>query len=419
MAHKALIGGTAYNITGGKSLISGTSYNIAKGKTLVRGSEYDINFGPIKTAMLYSDGNFVFQYGCDVAPGKTLVASYTGFEDTTTPPWNKKQGSFTDVSFDIEVAPVSMSNWFYNARNMTTNIDNFSNLNMDNLTNMAYAYGYCYNLTGSPVCGDNVTNMTHTYMNCRNLTGTPVCGNNVTNMAGTYRSCRNLTGSPACGDNVTNMAWVYYYCNGLTGAFVCGNNVTNMAYAYFACDNLTGTPVCGNNVTNMAYTYCLCNKLTGSPVCGNNVTNMANAYYFCRNLTGVPVCGNNVTDMTYAYGYCRNLTGAPVCGDNVTNMDNAYCYCVNLWGNAYFLSPNVANVANCFYGRNVRKRLNIYVQAGSTTNTVVHYNNTFSLTGANITWTNAGSYQYNTASNIYIYPVANVISIGIQKGDLK
>ena len=30
MAHKSLIGGTTYNISGGKSLISGTSYNIYK-----------------------------------------------------------------------------------------------------------------------------------------------------------------------------------------------------------------------------------------------------------------------------------------------------------------------------------------------------------------------------------------------------
>ena len=396
MAHKALIGGTAYNITGGKSLISGTSYNIAKGKTLIRGSEYDINFGPVKTAMLYSDGNFVFQGGDDVAPGKTLVASYTGFEDTTTPQWDGRQSSFKDVSFDIEVAPVSMSEWFYNARNMTTNIDNFSNLNMDNLTNMVNAYGFCFNLTGSPVCGNNVINMANAYMNCFNLTGSPACGDNVTNMTHAYYKCNNLTGSPACGDNVTDMALAYYYCHNLTGPLACGDNVTNMTYAYGFCYNLTGTPVCGNNVTDMTHAYHYCYNLTGSPACGDNVTNMAYAYYNCRNLTGSPVCGNNVINMAYAYSLCNNL-----------------------WGNAYFLSPNVANVANCFYGRNVRKRLNIYVQAGSTTNIVVHYNKTFSLTGASIKWANAGSYQYNIASNIYIYPVANVISIGIQKGDLK
>ena len=55
---------------------------------------------------------------------------------------------------------------------------------------------------------------------------------------------------------------------------------------------------------------------------------------------------------------------------------------------------------------------------GSTTNTEVHstYTNS-SLVGASITWTNAGSYQYNTVYNIYIYPVANVAAAAIANGD--
>ena len=44
MAHKTLIGGTAYNIVGGRSLINGTGYNIKKGRTLVNGTGYNINF---------------------------------------------------------------------------------------------------------------------------------------------------------------------------------------------------------------------------------------------------------------------------------------------------------------------------------------------------------------------------------------
>lgn len=44
MAHKTLIGGTAYEIGGGRTLVNGTGYSIDKGKTLVGGTEYDINF---------------------------------------------------------------------------------------------------------------------------------------------------------------------------------------------------------------------------------------------------------------------------------------------------------------------------------------------------------------------------------------
>lgn len=44
MAHKTLVGGTAYNISGGKSMVSGTVYNITGGKTLVGGTGYNIGF---------------------------------------------------------------------------------------------------------------------------------------------------------------------------------------------------------------------------------------------------------------------------------------------------------------------------------------------------------------------------------------
>ena len=44
MAHKTLVGGTAYEISGGKTLVGGTAYSIAGGKTLVGGTAYDISF---------------------------------------------------------------------------------------------------------------------------------------------------------------------------------------------------------------------------------------------------------------------------------------------------------------------------------------------------------------------------------------
>lgn len=46
MAHKTLVGGTAYEISGGKTLVSGTAYSIVKGKTLVGGTAYEIGFTP-------------------------------------------------------------------------------------------------------------------------------------------------------------------------------------------------------------------------------------------------------------------------------------------------------------------------------------------------------------------------------------
>ncbi len=45
MAHKTLIGGTAYEISGGKTLVGGTAYSIKNGKTLVGGTAYEVGFG--------------------------------------------------------------------------------------------------------------------------------------------------------------------------------------------------------------------------------------------------------------------------------------------------------------------------------------------------------------------------------------
>lgn len=55
MAHKTLIGGTAYEIKGGKTLVGGTAYEIKGGKTLVGGTAYDISFVKIvNVTLVYS-----------------------------------------------------------------------------------------------------------------------------------------------------------------------------------------------------------------------------------------------------------------------------------------------------------------------------------------------------------------------------
>ena len=47
MAHKTLIDGTAYEISGGKTLIDGTAYGISGGKTLIGGTVYEVGFSKL------------------------------------------------------------------------------------------------------------------------------------------------------------------------------------------------------------------------------------------------------------------------------------------------------------------------------------------------------------------------------------
>ena len=410
MAHKTLIGGTNYNITSGKSLIDGTIYNISKGRTLVRGTGYDIRFTPPIPqcySMLYSDGDMIFQLGNTSNNDKVLINEYTNFINETYTNYNNvlwytRRNNIINVSFKDEISPKNMSYWFYNAINMKS--INYTNLNINSITNMYYTYYNCQNLTGSPVCGNNVTNMSRSYYYCQNLTGSPVCGEKVTNMAYTYYNCKNLTGSPVCGNNITNMYSTYNNCINLTGSPVCGNNITNMSSAYEYCYNLTGSPVCGNNVTNMAYTYNNCKNLTGSPVCGDNVTDMTYAYYNCINLTGSPVCGEKVTTLACAYLSCRNITGSPVCGNNVTNMSRAYECCYNLTGSPA-CGENVTSMYSTY--RECTKMTGSPVCGENVTSMSRAYETCYNLTGSPVCGNNVTnmSSAYYSCSRITGSPV--------------
>ena len=57
MAHKTMVGGTAYEVSGGKTLVNGAAYNIKDGKTLVGGTAYEIGFAAFRvivSAGIYS-----------------------------------------------------------------------------------------------------------------------------------------------------------------------------------------------------------------------------------------------------------------------------------------------------------------------------------------------------------------------------
>lgn len=376
MAHKTMVGGTAYSIVGGRSMVSGTTYDIVSGKTMVDGTTYNISFARDPLVIKYFNDYSMFftRDNSMTITGLNLLKTWDFDENTNygnVTPWLTFRSSIKYVHFLNRVSPVNMFAWFTNANRLITfDLNKFSTR--------------------------KITNMCNTFLNCVNLTGSPFCGNNVTNMYCTYAFCSSLTGSPACGDNVIDMY-----------------------EAYFRCSNLTGTPVCGKSVVNMYRTYEDCNMLTGSPACGDSVINMAMAYMGCKNITGSPACGNSVTNMLSAYQNCYNLTGCAVCGPNVIDMSTAYANCYNIAGNAYFYSSNVNTMHHCFnFGTNRTNLLNVYVPKNSATHTLAINNRSgWSITGSNITYTDAGTHLYNTTYKINIYPVENVAAARAANGD--
>ena len=111
MAHKTLIGGTAYTVTGGTSMVSGSTYKINQGTALIDGTKYYINFKDDKTyAMFYDNGDLVFQYGSAVEEGKTLVNKW--YQDFNNIQSFKVPSNVINVSFKNEFSLTNISNWF-------------------------------------------------------------------------------------------------------------------------------------------------------------------------------------------------------------------------------------------------------------------------------------------------------------------
>lgn len=58
MAHKAMIDGKVYEVSGGKTMVGGKVYSIANGKTMVGGKAYEIAFGgDVMIVEITSKGN--------------------------------------------------------------------------------------------------------------------------------------------------------------------------------------------------------------------------------------------------------------------------------------------------------------------------------------------------------------------------
>lgn len=92
MAHRTLVGGTAYDIKNGRCLVDGTAYEIRTGRTLVGGTAYEVKFGSL--IPVYIEGSTYDEASESYGPGviisgieyiqeNDVLYVYTGDEITT------------------------------------------------------------------------------------------------------------------------------------------------------------------------------------------------------------------------------------------------------------------------------------------------------------------------------------------------
>ena len=318
-------------------------------------------------AVLYADGELVFQNNDRMESGRTVTDVYKvdkSYSYTEKPPWHEQRESVTVVTFVNRIAPRSTAYWFYELTKLTE-VKNPQNLDTANVTDMYGMFKDCSGLISLDVSGfntSNVTDMRYMFYNCHRLKSLDVSGfdtSKVTSMGCMFYKCGLLASLDVSNfdtSNVTNMRSMFNNCHGFTSLDLSGfntANVTDMGYMFNYCTNLRRLDVSGfdtSNVTDMGYMFAGVG-LASLDVSGfntANVTYMGAMFYSCSYLTSLDLSSfdtrkvgsfNAPFGLGYPmFGYCRNLKTIYVSGNFVVSPiksgEELFRECTSLVGGA-------------------------------------------------------------------------------------
>lgn len=299
MAHKTLIGGTAYEISGGKTLINGTAYSIKNGKTLIGGTVYEIGFGSNAPIILevekitsdtyaaetaYTGEQFIL---LDIYPktNGTVSVTYGGLTKTITDTSgaaepNAQQvffGTFNGVS-DSVATPAS------GELTIEGQYDSFASGAYSIKGQYKTETKYCGCITGVTDWGNIESIKSYAFRDCLLLTSINI-PNSITYIGSSaFYKCTNLT-NVTIGKGVTSIgSSAFNGCSSLTSVTI-GNSVTSIGDAAFkSCTNLVieSLPNSITHISGGAFEDCTNLALTSLP---NSLTMIGDsAFKNCTNL---------------------------------------------------------------------------------------------------------------------------------------
>ena len=268
---------------------------------------------------LYTDGTLGFSNDTSTIAGKTVAKSYGDISESHYTasgdvPWGLDVEAITTVDFVNEIEPYySTAFWLFGCTNLST-INNISNLNTSNVTDMCSMFEACNSLLElnlSSFNTSNVTDMQLMFVDCWALEDLDVSNfdtKNVTSMYGMFARCyalESLELSNFDTGNVTNMVSMFLSCRLLTEIDVSSfdtRNVTDMAAMFANCYVLESLDVSNfdtSNVTNMQQMFYRCESITELDINNfntSNVTNMSSMFNGSDNLTTIYVSLNWTTE---------------------------------------------------------------------------------------------------------------------------
>ncbi|MBQ7680620.1 MAG: BspA family leucine-rich repeat surface protein [Oscillibacter sp.] len=180
-------------------------------------------------ALLYSDGELVFQNHDGVSPGRTPVRTYP-VPLVETPAqnarWYDERANIRTVVFADSIRPSSTATWFYHCANLTE-IRGLENLDTRFVTDMSQMFSGCTSLTSldlSALDTSSATNVQQMFFDCANLATLDLTGwntANVTSTADMFNGCAALetvyASETFATDAVSDSVGMFYGCRSLVG----------------------------------------------------------------------------------------------------------------------------------------------------------------------------------------------------------
>lgn len=238
--------------------------------------------------------------------------------------------------------------------NQLTTIENLSNLDTSQVTNMDYFFAWCSQLTSldlSTFDTQNVRSMNYMFNGVSSVSTLDLSNfntANVTEMSHIFYGMSGLTSldlSSFNTMNVSNMSYMFYDCSALTTLDVTGfqtANVTNFSHMFRGCAGLAQLDLSSfvtSQATEMSFMFHGCSGLQALDVTHFDTSNVMFMHYMfhgCSGLTELDVSRfdtTNVTSMYYMFFGCSSLTELDVTNfstTNVTTMSFMFADCINL-----------------------------------------------------------------------------------------
>ena len=273
----------------------------------------------VKYAVIYKDGEMIFQATSDPVEGKEIDvvcdAGYSG----SVPPWNYKNDVIKKVTFAAFFAPTSTRKWFEGCSILQT-IDGIDKLDTSKVVNMSSMFSGCSALTKLDVSGFNtgkVIDMSFMFRNCSGLTSLDVSHFNtscVDEMYSMFDGCSSLTTLDVSGfdmHNVVETNYMFRGCSALKEINVSRFDTSgawDMSYMFADCSSLTALDLSSFNtskVQDMKGLFSGCSLLT-TIYAGDNFSvcsSSSNMFDSCTSLvggSGTPFNAEHI-DGTYAH----------------------------------------------------------------------------------------------------------------------